>query len=128
VFVRFRYTGNRLQVSLVETHRVDGKVRHEHVASLGSVPLPPSIADRVAFWSRLHERLAKLSNRLGPDLHGKVLGDVHAKVPMPTADEQRTLQLDNQARSRHPGDYPRHARRNGRGPQTARHDGCQGDR
>ena len=47
---------------LVETRRIDGKVRHEHVASFGSVEVPPSVEDRITFWQRLHERLAKLSN------------------------------------------------------------------
>jgi hypothetical protein len=41
----------RLQVSLVVTRRVEGKVRPEHVASPGLVPVPPSIAYRVAFWA-----------------------------------------------------------------------------
>ena len=50
---------NRLQLSLIETRRCDGKVRHEHIASLGS-----SVAERIAFWTRLHERLAKLANRV----------------------------------------------------------------
>jgi len=62
MFVRFRPTKTRVQASLVETRRVDGKVPHEHIASLDSVLAPPSIADRVAFWKSLHERLARLSN------------------------------------------------------------------
>ena len=58
MFVRFRQNMNRLQASPVETRRVEGKVRHEHVASFGSVERPPSIEGRLAFWQRLHERLA----------------------------------------------------------------------
>jgi hypothetical protein len=50
---------------LVEGRRVCGKVRHEHIASLGSILVPATIADPVVFWRRLHERLAKLSNRIG---------------------------------------------------------------
>ena len=95
MFVRFRQAGHRLQASLIETRRLDGKVRHEHIASLGSIILPPSVADRITFWQRLHERLAKLSNRVDAETHGKVLGAVHARVPMVTADEQRALQLEN---------------------------------
>jgi hypothetical protein len=95
MFVRFRETAYRLQLSLIETRRVDGKVRHEHVASLGSIETPPMVANRIAFWARLHERLARLSNRLDGETQGKVLGAVHARVPMPTADEQRALQLEN---------------------------------
>jgi hypothetical protein len=43
MFVRFRQA-RRLQVSLIETRRVAGKVQHEHVASLGAVDIPPSVA------------------------------------------------------------------------------------
>jgi hypothetical protein len=39
---------------LVETRRLNGKVRHEHVASLGAIAAPLTIADRVVFWTRLH--------------------------------------------------------------------------
>jgi hypothetical protein len=95
MFVRFRETLSRLQVSLVETRRVNGKVRHEHVASLGSIVLSPAVADRVAFWARLHERLGRLSNRVGPEALAKVMGDIHARVPMVTVNEQRALQLEN---------------------------------
>jgi hypothetical protein len=61
MFVRFRQTKTRLQASLIETRRIGGKVRHEHIASLGSVPTLPSVADRIVFWQRLHERLANLA-------------------------------------------------------------------
>lgn len=50
---------------------------------------------RLAFWQRLHERLAKLANRVDGALQGKVLGNVHALIPMVTLDEQRTVQLEN---------------------------------
>jgi hypothetical protein len=95
MFVRFRQTPNRLQVSLVETRRVDGKIRHEHIASLGSVSMPPEVADRIAFWQRLHERLARLANRVDAAKQGKILGDIHARIPMVTMDEQRALRLEN---------------------------------
>jgi hypothetical protein len=95
VFVRFRQTVTRLQMSLVETRRVDCNVRHEHVASLGSIAMPTTTSDRIAFWAGLHERLAKLSNRIGPEMQHKVMGDIHARVPMVTVDEQRALQLEN---------------------------------
>ena len=60
MFIRFRSDGARLYVSLVRTRRVEGKVRQEYLASLGSITVSPSVADRIAFWARLHERLAKL--------------------------------------------------------------------
>jgi hypothetical protein len=95
MFVRFRETKRKLQLSIVETRRVGGKIQHEHVASLGSIAVPPSIADRVAFWTAVHQRLAKLSNRIDAETQGKLLGAIHARVPMVTPDEQRTLQLEN---------------------------------
>ena len=96
MFVRLRQPPRgRLQLSLVEARRHGGKVRHEHIASLGSVPVPPTVADRLAFWAGLHGRLARLGNRLDPEAQGNVLGAVHARVPMVTAAEQRDLQLAN---------------------------------
>jgi hypothetical protein len=35
MFIRFRETSTRLQVSLVETRRVNGRVCHEHVLDRG---------------------------------------------------------------------------------------------
>jgi hypothetical protein len=93
MFVRYRETPRRLQVSLVETRRIDGKVRHEHVAALGSIEVPLSIAGRIEFWRRLHERLVTLANRI--PAQAKILGDIHARIPMVTAEEQRALQLEN---------------------------------
>jgi hypothetical protein len=95
MFVRFRPTERRLQVSVVETRRIDGKVRHEHVVSFGSVEVPSSIEDRIAFWQRVHERLAKLSSRLDAKAQTKLLSDIHTRIPMVTLDEQRALQLRN---------------------------------
>jgi hypothetical protein len=95
MFVRFRERPNRLQVSIVETKRLDGRVRREHIASLGSIKDPTSIADRLAFWRAANDRLAKLGNRIDPAMQGKVRGDIHARIPMVTPDEQRALQLEN---------------------------------
>jgi len=88
MLVHFRETPYGLAMSLVETHRESGKVRHEHVASLGSIETPLSVAARIEFWRGLHERLAQLSNRLDAETRGKVMGAVHARVPMVTPDEQ----------------------------------------
>jgi hypothetical protein len=74
MFTRFRPTENRLQVSLAETRRVAGKVRQEHIAGLGSVGVPPTVADRLVFWRKVEDRLAKLGNRVG-SLHARIPGD-----------------------------------------------------
>jgi hypothetical protein len=94
MFVRFRKTQSRLQVSLVEASRADRKLRQDHIASLGSIPSPMTIADRVAFWGQLRPRLDKLANRIG-DQQFKVLDAIHARIPMVTIDEQRALQREN---------------------------------
>jgi hypothetical protein len=95
MFARFHQTPSRLQVSLRESRRIGGKPRCEHIASLGSIPEPMTTADRVAFWARLHHRLAKLSNRIGADEQGKILGSVHARIPMVTIDDMRAVQREN---------------------------------
>jgi hypothetical protein len=94
MFVRFRQSTRRLQLSLVENRRLSGKIHHEHIAGLGSIAVPPSVADRIAYWQQLHERLGQLSNRLDPETQGKILTAVHARIPMPTIEERRALQLE----------------------------------
>jgi hypothetical protein len=95
MFVRFRPTRHRLQVSLIETRQLAGRGHHEHVASLGTIEVPLSVAARIAFWEALHERLRKLGNRVDAKTQAKVLGAVHARIPMVTADEQAVLQREN---------------------------------
>ena len=81
-------------IALVETRRVAGKVRHEHVASLGAIATPLTVAGRVEYWQALHQRLGRLANRLDSETQAKILGAVHARVPMPTVDEIHVLNLD----------------------------------
>jgi hypothetical protein len=95
VLSRLSKTGRRLQLSLAETRRVAGKVRRNQVASLGTIDSAPSVADRIVFWRDLYPRLDRLSNRLDEATRFKVIGDVHALIPMVTPDEQRALQLEN---------------------------------
>jgi len=49
----------------------------------------------MAFWASLHQRLARLSNRISTDDHHKALAAIHERVPMVMADEQRALQREN---------------------------------
>jgi hypothetical protein len=80
----------RLDVSLVETRRDGGKVKQEHIASLGSCPLPASMSDREAFWAQCEVRLAGLGNRIGPDMERlhKVL---EARIPPLTDDDRAAM-------------------------------------
>jgi len=89
MLVRFRQTAAGLQCSLVETRRIDGAVRYEQVASLGSVPASPSVSDRIAFWRRVYETLAELASRIDADTQGKIISAVHSRVPIVTPNEQR---------------------------------------
>ncbi len=93
MFTRFRKTKTRLQVSLVATRRAASKVTHEHVASLGSIADPADAYDRLEFWQRLHERLARLGNRIDAATVANVMTAVHERIPMVTPDEQRDLKL-----------------------------------
>ena len=79
---------DRLQLRLVVARRVAGSVRHERFTNLGVITLPPSVADRLAFWRGLHERLAKLSHRVDTETHAKILTEVHARIQMVTGSEQ----------------------------------------
>jgi hypothetical protein len=56
--IRSHLHHRRLQISLIDTRRVDGKVRQEHVASLGSISHDMAVQDRVAFWTQVHPRLS----------------------------------------------------------------------
>jgi hypothetical protein len=94
MFVRFRQTARRLQASLIVTRRSEGKVHHQHVASLGSVPHAPLPEDRITFWTTLHQRLDALSNRLNAAQRDDILTAVHARIPMPAMDEHQAVQLE----------------------------------
>jgi hypothetical protein len=95
MFVHFRQQGNRLQASIMRTQHIAGNVRAEHIASLGSVDADVSVRERLAFWAKLPERLARLGNRVGPDDHAKIYAALHARIPMVTPDEQRAIQEEN---------------------------------
>jgi hypothetical protein len=95
MFVRFRRQYRRLNVSLVATRRIDGKVKTEHVAALGSVPdaEPAPTKDRVAFYRGLKERLDRLMNRIDADQRRAIVAAVVAKIPVPDKDEITAMQL-----------------------------------
>jgi hypothetical protein len=88
MFARFRQIRDRLNVSLVEATRAGTKVRQSHVASLGSVPLPPSPADRVRFWTKVPQRLGTLTNRLDDATREAILAAINARIPIPTPEDQ----------------------------------------
>jgi len=79
---------HRLEVSIVETRREDGKVKQKHVASLGSIA-DDTIEARGIFWQECEARLARLANRLGPDLD-RLREAIAGRIPPPT-DADRAL-------------------------------------
>jgi hypothetical protein len=87
--VRFRSFTSRLQVNIVETRRDGGRVRHVHFAGLGSIEMPLTVADRIAFWKDVYECLGRLGNRIDADTQARLLGAVHGRIPMVTPEEQR---------------------------------------
>ena len=106
----------RLKVILVENKRVNGKVKQETIAVLGSIEatsLPEfweglsqgrvdelkaeewerrSITERTAFWKSANRRLKQLTNRLGPDLK-RLRMAAHSRVPYPMEPERKKLEL-----------------------------------
>jgi hypothetical protein len=96
MFVRFRHQSSIwLSVSIVESRRIAGKLKHEHIAALGSIETTPTIAARITFWKRLHERFGKLGNRIDRATQARLMGAVHERIPMPTVDGQRALQRES---------------------------------
>jgi hypothetical protein len=79
-------SASRLNVSIIESRRVAGKLVHEHIAALGSIEVPPTIGARIIFWKRMHERLGKLGNRIDPATQARLKSAVHERIPIPTPD------------------------------------------
>ena len=91
MFVRFRSTRARLQASLIRPRRIDGKVRAEHVAALGSIAQPANII-RLGRVLAIPARAARKAGEPPPD-PGPVYAAIHARIPLPTA-EQRAAMIE----------------------------------
>jgi hypothetical protein len=50
-----------------------------------------SVRERGWFWDALHDRLSRLANRIDAEARGKIMGAVHARIPMLTVDEREAL-------------------------------------
>ena len=53
-----------------------------------------SPTDRLAFWTKLHQRLDALGNRVDAAQRGAILSAIHARIPMPTMDDHQAVQLE----------------------------------
>jgi hypothetical protein len=79
---------------LVESVRVDGKPRQNHVAYLGSFSArqAASQAQRVYTWETMLERLDCLSNRIPPKDRKKIEAAIASKLgPRPTKRERTAV-------------------------------------
>jgi hypothetical protein len=94
MWLRIRKSKSKLRLSLVGTRRVGGKVRHEHIASLGSLPQAMTAVDRREFWLRVELRLATLGNRI--DLEA-VRALIAAAAPPPSKAELDIVDLERYA-------------------------------
>jgi hypothetical protein len=76
---------------LVESKRVNGKSKQEHIAYLGSInEAQLSIGPQVAyFWGKAWRILDRLNNRLSATERGKIEQSLAMKVPRITWDEYR---------------------------------------
>jgi hypothetical protein len=96
MFVRFRQKSPRkLQASLVETKRVNGKVQHEHIASLGSIATKPTIANRIDFFQKFEQRVATLTNRVDEETKKAITIAIAERIPIVTPADLKTLQIEN---------------------------------
>ena len=97
---------------LVENKRVNGKVRQETIAVLGSIEATlladfwegsapglkaedwelQSLRGRTAFWLKANRKLKQLANRLGPEAK-PIRMAAHARVPWPMEAEREKLEL-----------------------------------
>jgi hypothetical protein len=95
MFVRFRQTKRKLQVSLCETRWTPNGPRQEHIAQLGSVPNSQTIEERIHFWKRLDERLAQLANRVsGVEERDRVFAAIQTRIPAVRLDEVREFKIE----------------------------------
>ena len=62
--------------------------------------LPLTIDGRETFWRELHATLARLGNRVPADVQAKILGQIHARIPMVTVDERREHEIGLAERER----------------------------
>ena len=93
MFVRFRETKSTLQVTLLVGRRIDGRVRHEQVAALGTVKLPLHIDGRETFWCKLHQIMTRLRNRIPAEAQAKIMAQIHGRIPMVTVDERQAHEI-----------------------------------
>jgi hypothetical protein len=102
---------HRLLVALIENRRVDGKVRQEQIADLGSIdgyllsgfypdgaPADEqwhraSVQARRQFWLGALERLDRLANRVSAEAREGIIEAIMGRIPILTEDDRRAADL-----------------------------------
>jgi hypothetical protein len=87
---------NRCRAILVESARIDGKPRQQHVAFLASYRPDWLPAARFRFWREASERLDRLGNRISLEDRHKIEAALVARVPRPSPEEQRQHDRETQ--------------------------------
>jgi hypothetical protein len=95
MFVRIKKSKKAFRLSLADTKRVSGKVKHEHIASLGSIRQTMTVAERSWFWAKLRERLPGLANRIDA---ARLEALIAEKIPVPTKIETDVADLEEYTR------------------------------
>ena len=94
MYARFYRAKRRLIGQLVDSHKIAGQVRAEHIAPLGSVLLPEpfSLSERTKFWEALKGRLWVVVDRIGDrftdEVRAKVLAGLDRRIPKPGEAEE----------------------------------------
>jgi hypothetical protein len=103
---------HRLLVALIENRRVDGKVKQEQIADLGSIdgyllsgfypdgaPADEqwhraSVQARLRFWRVvLDDVLPRLANRVSEEVREGIVASILQRIPIPTGDDCRASNL-----------------------------------
>lgn len=86
-YPRFAQQGHRLRVTVIDSRRIDGKVRAFRLGELGAVTLadPISLADRVKFWSEVNQRFLAIRerhpDRLSEEAEIAIRNKIGKKIP-----------------------------------------------
>jgi hypothetical protein len=85
------FNSGRLNATLIENRRVDGEVKQQHIAFLGSAVVRKGnmqVGYRDCFWRSANKRLDELADRIGPEERQRIEAALLERVSPPT-DEER---------------------------------------
>ncbi len=88
----------RLTPIIVQSRRVNGKPKQEHIACLPSI-IESSINEKEAiwFWGGVEEQLARLTNRIPREEMEKIRAALDKVVPQPDPEYAKSHKADSQA-------------------------------